>query len=703
MASAPAKPTNKYDENVVPDYLMPRFSVEAVNYIIQTKIPRHNETLCSGDEQPVLLIKPNKGGGLEDKLPEAKLDDVLPKPPSSGKKRKAGDGEADDENLERYSQTFSCNGSYCPHLGGVHKDPACPMKVELRYWCPAGKEVKFGDQLPTTVSLRCMSETCKDLHTTLDMPLEAEHYAAHKAEFEKTTFKVRHPFAFGVVWDEGVDLVNKMALHAMEENAPTFFGGATFTGLWTRDPAALTYRKVDLFPPACVEKVPADVYNMWRGYAASRIKANDEPVDVGPFITLMADVFAKEGNYVTKYCAHIIQKPGQKTGIALTVIGMEGVGKGTVFENTMALIMGDAYCAYTSNPHDLVARHSEMKNGKILVLCDDFKRERMHKIANETKSLITAKKQPYEKKHVQAVMLTNYANYVNLTNDDDPIDFSGEARRHVVVVASDKLMDNLAYFVAYNSWIDKPENQRAVYDYLMAYDLSGFNPTRDKPVTECGKKLKLLHQDPVFYFLYEKLHEDWAELERRLALEDWEHAQHARKKASGQQLLFVTEENWGGKYATQAQATQLPKGEFAMSIIATFIKEGSVNVNGDELHDDYATKWWPRMKYEATKMPLDRTNFGTFLYNKLGRDVGCFSNTKTNGKRNKTYTFNVSKLAAILAAKGFNVDLDVALDERGDVAPEGEAAKAGGEEAGKDAGGADAVGDAQGEEMALAT
>ena len=617
----------------------PLFSPEAVTYIVRTEFgSRHHTTVVTeGDAKPVLVQKePLSGDDVSHA--KTKLGNLVAVVVKKGVKKRrrdapeeddveeGGGGEASYE--ERFSQTFKWSGTYCEHYGGVHTQ-STTMEVKLRWFWPAGKAVQYGDKLPTTVSLQCTDPRCSGLKPpTMRMLEEAEHYVAYRAEFEKSHFKVRHPLAYGVDTEEAIDLINKQELVALEANTP-HFSGLPFTLKWTTDPGILSYEKVDLLPPP--RTTPVGTYNMWRGFTASRIKKPDEPIDVSMFITLVADVFETNQVYVTKYCAHMIQKPGEKTGINLTVIGCEGVGKGMVFENTMAEIMGDIYCAYTCDPSQLVAKHSELKNGKILVLCDDFKRDKMHKIANEMKSNITARKTVYEKKHIQSVQLSNYANYVNLTNDDDPIDFSGEARRHVVVRASSKLMGNLAYFKAYNDWITLQMNQRATYDYLMEYDISDFNPTRDKPITELHKALKFLHLDPVLHFLHYKLCE-WV----NRVYEQARPSNVANDPCATPERLCASMED--GKAAA----------------VTEFFKTGFKEENAKTLHGEYSVKWWEGMKYGEKKEPLNWPRFGQFLAGKVG-EAGGFTNVKDDGHRGlNMYNFDIKHLAAFLQAKGFD-------------------------------------------------
>jgi len=78
----------------------------------------------------------------------------------------------------------------------------------------------------------------------------------------------------------------------------------------------------------------------------------------------------------------------------------------------------------------------------------------------------------------------NHMRLFLMTNNEKFLKVSTKDRRFVALEASSDRLNDSEFFTEYYGLIANKTNLRAVYDYLMAYDLSGMNWIRDRPVTE---------------------------------------------------------------------------------------------------------------------------------------------------------------------------------------------------------------------------
>jgi hypothetical protein len=335
-----------------------------------------------------------------------------------------------------------------------------------------------------------------------DAPSDDERkYREAKIEFEKTHFKIKRPVGFVRQTETELQLLSRKELFDLYENF--FIGSDQFVKLWLRDAEIRTYERFDFLPPPL--KCPADVLNTWVGFAADRL-----PVQHGgrpnPFVDHLRRLFGKDAQYVLKWLASLVQKPGKHTAVALVVVGGQGTGKTTMFELFMKKVLGSRYFGQTNNPeNDLFSRFGFLKDSKILVVVDDFNVGTLKMNADPFKSYITGETIPFESKGKMSIELLNCANFVLTTNKHDPVKLDADDRRYAVLEVSDKLKGNHTYFSKLYRYLDDPENIRAIYDLLRDVDISSTNFQAERPITELYQEIKNLSIDKELMYLHHKV------------------------------------------------------------------------------------------------------------------------------------------------------------------------------------------------------
>lgn len=330
-----------------------------------------------------------------------------------------------------------------------------------------------------------------------------EEYKKRKIEFEKTHFKLMNPVGyFNAATNQ---FYTRRQLLDAYEHLPLLSNNESFIMTWMADPDIRLYAKKDFYPPPMV--CPEDVYNTWQGFEIENIEVGEGTPDL--FVQHMKHLFPKADEFKWNMCwlAHIIQKPGEKTGVCNTLISGMGAGKTTIFDHMMSKILG-RYYAITGNPeHDLFAKHAEFRNSKLLVVFNDFNIGITKLRAEEFKGLITDSFVSYEPKGIQSMMINSFHNFAICTNRDEPVKIEYRDRRYAVFDCSDELIGNQAYFDALYKYLSDMQNIRAIYDYLKAFDISGMHMSKDRPITEIFKEIQQVSAEKELLFLSSMLEE----------------------------------------------------------------------------------------------------------------------------------------------------------------------------------------------------
>jgi hypothetical protein len=251
-------------------------------------------------------------------------------------------------------------------------------------------------------------------------------YGDVKKVFEKNHFKVRNPVCFCEIDDNDKVVMRKEEdfrklyknLWVISNDPLNVKGVDLFVDRWIADPKVRTYNKVGLVPPPLT--CPKNVFNMWKGFAIDQIECESSG-NHQPFVEMLSILCShvkEELKYLTNHFAHLVQRPGEINGIALTFFGEEGVGKDFFF-NQFAKIIGQDYYFETADPeHDLFGKHSNGRLNRMLICIQEGKKKDIFGNRDKFWNFITAKTWNYEQKGIDTIVLPNYCRYDITTNHD---------------------------------------------------------------------------------------------------------------------------------------------------------------------------------------------------------------------------------------------------------------------------------------------
>ncbi len=366
-------------------------------------------------------------------------------------------------------QNFDCDqkgeGTICPCCGGTHTNNNFFYTVSSK-----------GVMLVKNYSEACKYKVLSD-------------YDVVKHFFERMVCRIDDTLNYVVKDGEYNNLYTQSGIlerfsHIKYEDAK---GEHKFVKVWLDDEDKHSYRTMDFYPEDC----PPDVFNTWVPFAASTLKEEGGSPEM--FFELLTELTAGDPNdYAKKYLAFLVQKPNTKPTTCLVFTGAEGTGKGRMFY-AVKKVFGRHLVTETSNPvQDVFGPNAEAYSQTKLVIMNESNATMNFGNGDRLKALISDEDGlKVNIKYIRPYGIRNLAGSWIAGNSKTLVNSGVSDRRFIIYETGEKFMQNEEYFGRFTEYIDDPRNQKAVYDALMAIDLTDFNLVRDRPTdTEAYKEAK---------------------------------------------------------------------------------------------------------------------------------------------------------------------------------------------------------------------
>jgi hypothetical protein len=351
--------------------------------------------------------------------------------------------------------------------------------------------------------------------TTSHSKLPAENtYSDVKKTHEELCFKVLSPSGYAVLLPGRYepDLMSSVQLRQRFANL-YYFGldrkmvweKRLFIDAWIADEDIRQVTEI-VVDPVCKR---TDVYNMWRPFAVTLIPpVDDADIEqlVAPILKHISDVIVVGNvshlNWMIDYLANMVQYPDRKSQVAISLYGVEGCGKGIIFEFFRRAVLGD-FCSFqTSDPdNDLFGRFANGALHRVCIQVDEVKS--LHENGCRLKDFITNSTINYERKGKDKITVRNISNLILTSNNENALSVSPEDRRFSLFRCSPVHKRNKAYFTGLACHLAKPVVARAFYQYLLLRDLRQYDCDfqASRPITEYYKETQLANIPPLMRFL----------------------------------------------------------------------------------------------------------------------------------------------------------------------------------------------------------
>lgn len=208
--------------------------------------------------------------------------------------------------------------------------------------------------------------------------------------------------------------------------------------------------------------------------------------------------------WVLKWIAYPLQKPGAKMATSIINYGIEGTGKSFLWE----VVVKEMYGRYgfTVGQAQLESAFTSWKSHKLFVVAEEVvsRAEKAH-YKGQIKHMITGKTHVINEKHLPEREEDNLMNFVFLSNNTQPLELDYGDRRYLALFMGQPQPNE--YYESLGSWVSDGGVQ-AFYHYLMEMDLGDFSPHSKPPMTEAKQNLINLSMPSPAHFYQAWLAED---------------------------------------------------------------------------------------------------------------------------------------------------------------------------------------------------
>lgn len=214
-------------------------------------------------------------------------------------------------------------------------------------------------------------------------------------------------------------------------------------------------------------------------------------------------------DYLFKYLAHALQKPEEKPGIFIILLGGQGIGKGTL-ARILKAIWGPSFKIF-SKMNSVTGNFNSAIENAFFIFLDEAFFHGDRRLSDSMKSLVTEPELEISEKHQPSRQMPSYHRYIAATNQTHVKHTERDDRRDFVLRVSDRHQNDHDFWDAIYHEIGNGGIEAFMFD-LLAADLTDFN-VRQKPKTRELATQKLLSLEPIQAWWYEVLNnsvsDDW--------------------------------------------------------------------------------------------------------------------------------------------------------------------------------------------------
>ena len=383
-------------------------------------------------------------------------------------------------------------------------------------------------------------ELDEDINDILKKDEELLTYDQLKKQFETNHFKIMAPLGYFVNkhtnaddLDDKASLLSRKEIMDMYENlyccCKEIKKGGTyemktikFIDKWLKDKTIKTYRTI-MFNPR--NKTPDDVFNLFDGFRAEKMKSNKTIEDLLTKSKMMKhikeiicdnkeDIF----NYLMFWLSRLVKNPTDLTAVCIVLKSEEGTGKDLFWDYIGKNILGSKYYINTKQEH-LTGNFNSLIDKKILAVIAEANGEirGREQMVENLKTLISDTTPKIEKKKKDPIPMIGCCNIGASSNRDKSFNVDAGSRRFQFIEVSNKYSQkNLllnpelkpeatTYFNELVKEMKSGVYDKPFYDYLTSLNSCGYAFDKNLISNDSLEECKLLSSSPVIQFLINKL------------------------------------------------------------------------------------------------------------------------------------------------------------------------------------------------------
>jgi hypothetical protein len=203
--------------------------------------------------------------------------------------------------------------------------------------------------------------------------------------------------------------------------------------------------------------------------------------------------------YMSCFIAHMLQKPEDKPGVMIVLLGGQGTGKGMFF-NLLRSIWPST-TLLISDMEQVTGRFNDCLERNFIVCLDEAMFAGNRKAMDRLKSTVSESYVQIEQKFQPARSIESVHRFFASSNHDHFGHIERDDRRSVILRVSESRQQDTHYFAQISNALHDPDIIAAMVYYFQRKKLSGFD-VRKKPQTDehLTQKLKSLQGFERFWF-----------------------------------------------------------------------------------------------------------------------------------------------------------------------------------------------------------
>lgn len=346
------------------------------------------------------------------------------------------------------------------------------------------------DEILTTVETVIQSESgyavklkIKPFETIhFDEVEEGESYQTMKEQWETNHFYFRPSNTICEVSADGI-------AHFGIEHATEAFNGwkcldvetnkklVPFLKEWRNDAGRRTIVRIVAKMPSQCE---ADELSLFRGWGFQQHgEAPHNQTAIDTFCDLVrgcAGDTDELSTYLLKCFARIVQQPLMKSNVCIILSSrLQGSGKDTLML-WISKLLGN-HTAHYSSEDSFWSQYDTTKEGAAFIHLEEASPGENQRRSDALKARITEDSTTINPKGVKSYIVPNIANHFMTTNNAVPVKLEASDRRFLILNPSDRCFKKgSAYWTEIYNNFSTPSWMHSVGEFLMKYDIVGFNP-----------------------------------------------------------------------------------------------------------------------------------------------------------------------------------------------------------------------------------
>lgn len=189
---------------------------------------------------------------------------------------------------------------------------------------------------------------------------------------------------------------------------------------------------------------PPQSYNLWQCWGIEP-KKGDWSIIYDHIFNVVANGDKGKATYILDFCAHMLQRPWEKPGVALVLRGRKGTGKSLLTE-ILARVVGKPNTLITASGKKLFAQFNWHVADKLLIGAEEAFFVGNRELNDQLKHLLTGDEIEVEQKYGQRISIKSMHRMIMTSNHDQVIAASDDERRYFVCDVSDRRRGDDAYF-----------------------------------------------------------------------------------------------------------------------------------------------------------------------------------------------------------------------------------------------------------------